>query len=239
MAFRRRGWNSRRRPRRHRRFRRGGQHMRKRKQIRAMMPVFFKNPVMGQAFPDRLRMKMVYDTVINVIAVGPSNDHVYRGNDVFDPNPLIGGVTAYQFHEVVRNYSRFCVYSSSLRADMINDSGNVGVLMTIVPSSVIGSFLSVDVAIPQPWAKYPMICPIAARYPVIMKHYAASQTMLGINKIQNKDAVFCGNATASPAQQWYWHIVTTAVDGITAPTYTIRLRIVYYVEFFDKTQALI
>lgn len=206
----------------------------KRREQRAMMPVFFRNPVMGQAFPDRLRTKMVFDDETNFLG-GSFSDNVFLGNGVFDPDTSLGGLSAYQFAELIRNYTRFCVYSSSIRCDLINNTGNQGVLLTIVPSSSTTLFTTVSQTISQPWSKYPRICGTGGNHPVTMRHFAESTTMLGVNRLQLKDNSFCGSSVADPVQKWFWHVVIAAVDGVTVVNLNLRTRIVYYVEWFDKT----
>lgn len=40
--------------------------------------------------------------------------------------------------------------------------------------------------------------------------------------------------TSLPSQQWYWFIRFNAADGITVQTGVYRVKLVYYIEFFER-----
>lgn len=199
------------------------------------LPTSFTNRIVGDIFPDRLFCKMVFAiTKINAVASLVS-DTVFKANDIYDPT-LVGG--SYRgFNYLSQLYSRFTVYGSKITVQYQNTSGNVSSVIAVVPSSSQLAFTSYDSSLEQPRGKYTNISSIY-NY-ATLSHYQSSMVPLGVTKRQMEDLDFSGSLSipSAPNQAWWWHIVVGSTDTVVGVTGVIKIKMVAYVQLFDRLQV--
>jgi len=198
----------------------------------------YVNKTMGLIYPDRLMCKQPYDAFINVLAPTLFNQQIFAVNDVFDPDVTAAlGSSARMFAELSRNYAQWRVYAAKIDVNFVNGSPNIASGFTIVPASDVAALSSVFNALQSPRATPFKIAAIAQRTAVRTKMFMNARTLFGVTKKEYADDLYRGTTTSSPNQLCYFHVCAGPAEGATVSTFYYNVRIVYYVEWYDRKQV--
>lgn len=184
--------------------------------------------------PDRMRVRLRYVQNLTILPGVPFQDYIFRGNSAFDPDLTGIGHQPYYFDQYAAIYTKYRVHGSSIRVDVVNQSGVMATSVIVVPHSDVAAFGSISAAAELQRSRYPRIVPIAQRQSVLLKDYASTRAVIGLTKVEMEaDDIYSAAVTANPAQQWYWHILMESTDSLTALSVQLQVRLTYYMEFFD------
>lgn len=204
---------------------------RKHKYQKGTKAVIIRGP---SALPDRIRVKLVYCDILNQ-AGAASAIFQYVGNDLFDPQLSAGGHQPYMFDQWAAMYARYRVYGSSLRAEIINESGTAAAQVIIYPASVPATTADKIIeAAEMPRAGMTHIIPVASRYPIHLKRYVSTRAIAGLKKgVVSTDDSYSAAVTTGPSNKWYWNIVSESIDSTTNLDLWITVKLVFYAEFYE------
>lgn len=194
--------------------------------------------------PDRLRVKLPYSDSLDFTdpIAGGVIFQTYMGNGIFDPDVTSTGHQPRGYDNYKAFYRSWIVHGSSCRTIWLNPT-NVGIASAYVaqiPWQTDDTTIIIDDVGEMPGGK---IRAVAAQRPMIMKSYMSSKKMFGMRRIDQIDNAWgqTGNGVGVEADplagnQWYWLIMSQSGNIGFPGTYNLscQVRIVYYVEFFNK-----
>lgn len=185
--------------------------------------------------PDRMKMRLRYVQNVSIAPLAAHfQDYIFRGNSAFDPDFTGVGHQPYYFDQYSALYNKYRVYGSSIRVDVVNQSGVMATSVIVVPHSENTGLTSISQAAELQRARYPRIVPIAQRISVMLKEYASTRAVLGLTKPEMEaDDIYAALTTTNPSSGWWWHVLMESVDGVTTLQVQLQVRITYYMEFFD------
>jgi len=215
--------------RRHKRYKKRGTKYRK----ALSKPVIDRMP--GNGFADAMFVKLKYVDRVPISSVAVSYaPYVFRGNSVFDPDQSLGGHQPLYYDQYAAIYEKYRVIGSSIRLDVINTSGASALYYVCEPNTDVSTYTSVPQLLEQSRAYSPKIVPIAQRVPSRFTRYATTRGVLGLTKAQSMDDDYCSTVGANPTQQWFWNLLFQSMDGTTVVGAEMMVKIVYYVQFFER-----
>lgn len=226
MYRRRRKINYRRRP---RKVRRG--YGKKNKQKLAI----YKAPHMGVGFPSQTYAKLKY--VKQFSSATGSSPFVlwFRGNGMNDPEYAIGGHSPMYFDQYMAVYNKFMVYASSIKLSIMNSNSSAALQCALYPGDSAGTLLgSLSEVLEQTRASAAVTIPLSQQRASVIKRFAKTSNVLGLNRNQLGDDDLTGTASSSPAKQWFWTMYLESVDSVTPVSGSILIEIKYYVKFQDR-----
>lgn len=187
---------------------------------------------------DMLYVKLNYvDTIKISNASLPYFTYVFRGNSLFDPDFTGTGHQPLYYDQYSLLYARYRVLASSIKLDVINNSGNGTMYYVAEPNTDTTGTTSVSVIYEQSRASAPKIVSIAARLGSRMKRYASTRKVCGLTKSQLYDDTFAALTSTNPGNVWYWNLLFESVDQSTEVIGYFIIKITYYCQFFDRIFA--
>jgi len=200
----------------------------------------------------RLFVKMYYNedrvTITKASAANNYSFSYYNANDIFDPNPLIGGHQAFGWQQWLPHFKYFKVHASKINVSVQNGGqADSGGLYLCVYFNRTGQadlqtwFTSVDAESAVPIKENPIIkvrrCGIynAAKpessYVKKIKYFKKTKDVYGLKDLDDQD--FQGQInSASPANVWQWTVGLRTADNISAYSAIVRVFITYWVELY-------
>lgn len=197
----------------------------------------------GQIFPDRLRVKMVY-TVPAFYCSSSSNtsETVMRGNNVYDPEYATGGHQPMGYDNFASAYRNYYVSSSKCSAAMFN-LGNAAnnptrmyIICTTDAANLIGTYTETEIdenirnkikwtsgiLNQQDWGYRAM--------------WRSTKAMLSAPGRTSIEAMGATDGSTGPSDVFFFHIIAFTVNGqnFTLSTNQICIRMTYWVEFSER-----
>lgn len=162
-----------------------------------------------------------------VIGAGITQNQIYRGNGIWDPDQSGTGATASGFTLMTSIYNHHRVYSSGIEVTVCN-TGDFPVIFWVIPTRT-ATALNLAQAKGYPYYKE-IICAEQSGGSSVkkIKHYCNTSVITDIN---TRDFDLQATGAANPGQQWYWICGAVAADGATATSCTMSVRITYYTEW--------
>jgi len=180
--------------------------------------------------PDRFFVKLKYEQLGQLILNNSSTgSHEYRGNGCFDPDLALGGHQPLGFDQFSAFYNRYRVHASSVKMELQRTSDSF--VWCLCPT-LTSSTPSVQTLIETPYARYRVVSSSISNHMLAHKMY--TKKIYGQRITQ--DDVFSALTTADPSRKWYWSISAQSYNGSSQVTAYYNIRLMYYVEFFDRTQ---
>lgn len=161
----------------------------------------------------------------------------YNSNNLFNVGGALGG-NPRQYGELIQIYSRWIVYCTKILCEVTNTAAVGTIQMVISPHSTSVPPASLTVAATYPRSRISSYSSVASRLSARLSHFQSTVTPMGLIKKQMNDDVFAGSTIGGPAQNWFYHVSIGATDGITPVTWTLRTRLTYYVQWFDRFAPL-
>ena len=190
-----------------------------------------------QKNPDQLFVKLKYADQKIVAPVGPTIQIDHTGNGLIDPNRTVSGTeNPLGFIEWMAFYARFEVHGSRCNFLLYNSSQTIGIFYCLYPSFGNISIADYPSNTVQPYA----ISGVVGQEPsgnnlANMTAYMSTRKLWGR---QTYDTTFAGNVTTNPLHLWLWSLFVISQGGTLPPLFTMQVRIVYYVKFFDRNKLL-
>lgn len=195
-------------------------------------------------FPKEMRVKLKYVDIVTASVPSGTTGYraAYRANSVYDPDPLVGGVTAFGFGQWSNFYSRYTVVASKCTVRILDqDTGTAG---TGTVTGLRGIAMR-DSATPVPSPTYQnLICDEGAVHKGFDSYHANDTVSLKFDAAKYfgvKDILdsfdYSGSTGATigtnPAIQAYYYtwIEQAPVSGAAAQSFQVETFIEYDVVF--------
>lgn len=153
----------------------------------------------------------------NALGIGTFlQDTVIRGNDVYDPEFVLGGNQAFGFDQYSALYRKFYVKGSKISVNAIwnaNTESNGCILVWADCNATAPA--NIQTASERCLANGGKIAYLLNAPSGVTKisHSAYTRKMLGSGYEEDNNH---GTAAAGPVEQWYWHVVNTNNDATLA-----------------------
>lgn len=198
-------------------------------------PSIWRSPV--SLCPDRMFVKLRYAETKNYVQQPNTLDNIYRGNCHIDCDVGSAGVgfSAYGAEQWSTFYGRAYVTSSSIRVRAISTGENT-VSVSLFPSNSFTPVQSPFLAAQRPRNRTKILG--KETDPRTLQQHASTKAIVGEarNEFMNY-STDTGPGAVFPATDWYWHVVTSLIQG--APGQMILLiEVEYNVVLFDRLQSL-
>lgn len=197
---------------------------------------------MPGGFPDRARVRLVYDTRITIATTTSPGTYVFSGNSVFDPDVTAAGAQPVNYDDWTGLYDRYRVHGSSMTITALTSSSSTLVIGPAHSSTALSSAALRDSFASQPYVKRFTIAAngggLNMGLPVRVE--MSSPKFFGMSEQAFEGSDECYSLyTTNPAHRWYWIIASQHVDTSSAATLYADVRVEYDVEFFDRTDPLL
>jgi hypothetical protein len=189
----------------------------------------------SNAFPPNKRTKLTYEDLVTIAPGNPRSSYVFRGNSVYDPDYTSTGHQPRYFDTYASVYEKYRVLASAIEVEVINGSAAAGMVFSVIPSTEVLTITTWPQAAEFPGAKVSEIVPIASRYPFAIQHRRQTRSVCGLMDREVEDEDWAAPVTTNPAQIWYWNLYFNAIDNTTNLALSLRVRLVYDVIFYDRT----
>lgn len=209
-----------------------------RRKMRRMRVKPVTTKMKGIGFSDTVFAKLAYVDRIKVPGGAVSSNYSFVGNSCYDPDPSIGGHQPMYFDQYSAVYGRYRVLGSSIKVDCINISNNAALYWVLEPNTVqASSTTSISQIYEQSRSGAPRIVPVASRISSRYKKYASTRKVCGLTSAQMGDDSFAASTGTNPSNLWYWNLYFESIDGLAEIDAEIVVKIVYYVQFYDRVEA--
>lgn len=193
-------------------------------------------------FPQKMYVKLVYTERYDAHTNSAVYDKVvFRGNGCYDPNQSGVGHQPMYWDTYTTIYSSYRVLASSIKVNAVNHSGGSALQYCIYPSIAIDTVTDISEAREQPYARTSALIGVGAVSPdgngYGTKHYMKTRRTFGITKAQFGSSNWASAINTNPSSQWYWNILAQALNSSAATPWSANIKIIYYVEFFDRPTA--
>lgn len=190
----------------------------------------------GQGYPERLRVKLVYDQNNFLTSTGgATTNQIFHGNNPYDPDVTGSGAQPMWYDQYAGIYESVRVYGSSCKVTVTGKQGNTAdfVQMSIVPSKSVTAFTNAITASEQPYAVTWQNNLISRRkkYMAVAKLWGDRQRDVPVNSSQYQ---FLTSGATVPFSPFYWHITATSADFASTTSVNVHARITYYCEFIGR-----
>lgn len=186
----------------------------------------------GTVFPTEYVTNVIYNIEWRNTTVNPGlYDWIIRGAGAYDPEYALGGETPAGWTQLAAIYGNYYCTGSTIRVTATNNSGSPVTSVIVMPrataTSMIGSDL--DQCKSFPGAKH-MDNLVLENGPKSVITSASTTKMLG----GAFDSTTHAATNASPAREWYWHIITYPSTGVAAATnIDLAIEVTYVVHFYN------
>jgi hypothetical protein len=198
-------------------------------------------------FPDRMRAVLTYSQQYTLMLSNSASvaRQQFSMNSLFDPDFTGTGAQPEFFDQLSALYNRYRCYGSAIKVTLIPFNAgsqiNVPVAVVLVPTALSLASSSYEDAAGLPRAQNRISTGnMDYKNQTLVASHSISE-ILGVKDVEGADRLQA-LITASPAEQALWAIVARTVDGVTATSLAVSVRITYDVEFFDRqiaTQSLL
>lgn len=152
---------------------------------------------------------------------------VMRGNDVYDPEFVLGGHQAFGFDQMSPIYRKFYVMGSTIRVIAQaprNQAENTLVMIWADTNATAPP--SAETARERCLANHGVIKQLQSWYAGSneIKLKAATKKMLSSGMTEDNNH---GTDAQGPVEQWYWHVLTLSNDLINTPRATLNIDVLY------------
>lgn len=188
--------------------------------------------------PDRLKVKLRYQTIDTISIGSPNQIHVMSGNGPYDPDETFTGRQPTFYDQYASLYDSYYVSGSKISLEICNLNTTTPLIVTIKPDTV--QWVTTDLATYNPWeetqSKSVLLSPRdAGGSRKRMKFYTTTNKLWALNTIDYATAQ--APVTGVPALEWWWNMIFQNANGVASLDLTAQVRITYYVTFFAKKRV--
>lgn len=200
-----------------------------------------------RTFPLKASTRLVYNTIYSTPTDSTAHNITgfsMRGNDMYDPDPSIGGHQPTGFDEMIAlGYYNFIVYASKITIRLFGcDTNGKNLHMYVWPdkNTLAGSYpsISMDQMWSNPQIKYKYQGSIYGGNDYKkLTYYCKTKKFY-----PNKDLVddwegFGGNAISSPGHVWYWNVAFAS--DFTTSTVRAQVNVRYYAKWWNPNPEIL
>lgn len=194
-----------------------------------------RNP---SAFADRTLVKLSYNDLRQLFTASTATqDYIYRGNSVYDPDWSGIGNQPLGFDEWASVYSYYRVYASKLTVSFLSVGGGASnQICATCPNLTNSSFVSAVRIIETPYSKKRTLTSVSAKGDCFISNFQSTASIFGVDKqtVQSDD-MYSAAVTNNPTNTWYWHVFAYDLGNGEANVYVV-VNITYYCEFYRRKQ---
>lgn len=188
-------------------------------------------------FPESMSVPLRYDQSIALASI--TNNYLFRGNSVFDPDFTGSGNQPNYFDNYAAIYQQYRVRSSSITVRFYNASATIASRVLLMPSDTSTPPANVMNGAGNPFAKNRILgTTVTGSNQVVLKGKMSTSKINGKTPAQ----VLAGDqyqsvVTSNPSDPWFWIIMTEDLGLASAQNLLLDVSIVYQVDFTDKTNV--
>jgi len=200
---------------------------------RALAPTRLRDGSNG--FPAVQRVILTFESQITLNPGAAVAQYTYRGNSLFDPDYTGTGGQPRYFDTYSTVYGKYRVLGSRIMVDIINGSPTAACSMAVLPWTDPITFTSWARVSELPQARVSRMVPIASRITQRLTHATSTSAVCGLRNRQVMDEDWAATVGSNPLQIWYWNVCVASVDTSTSVAASIRVRLEYDSEFYDRS----
>lgn len=187
------------------------------------------------AFADIQRVKLQYTQYNSLVGtLGALAINLFRGNSVNDPDSTGVGHQPMGHDQWSNFYDRYLVTGCAIKVEFIN-VGTPNAFVAIMAKDTNSVVTTVSVAGERANSKYKILTPDGSSRRTKMSMYRTTRKMLGLNnKVTTDDDQYTAAVASDPTFQWYYHVVSGALDGSSTSGVEIYTTLTYYVTYYDR-----
>lgn len=186
-------------------------------------------------FPAVQHVALTYESQHTLAPGAAIAQYTYRGNSLYDPDYTGAGSQPRYYDTYATIYGKYRVFGSRITVDIINGGGAAAVSMAVLPWTDVVTFTSWPQVAELPESRVATMVPIASRVSKRLVHAASTSTVCGLRARQVMDEDWGATVGSNPLQIWYWNVCVASVDGTSNVTVSIRVRLEFDCEFYDRT----
>lgn len=182
--------------------------------------------------PDSMFVKMKYvDAITLSSSLSVPGFHLFRGNDIFDPDYTGVGHQPYLSAQWGPFYQKYNVFASKIT---VKATASKNGKILVRPTTVNTTGSDFNLAVERPESKN---CFLGNDKPCLIKHYQTTRQATGTGNPD--DDLFHGSMDpggpgTGPATTWYWAIYAEDVPGTATLDIDCQVEIVYYVKLWSR-----
>lgn len=195
------------------------------------------------AYPKAIRVCLPFTETAQLTTVaGVGCWYRWRGNSVYDPDLTGGGTQPFGFDQWTNFYNYWVVTGSSFELTAVNTTNGITadqacLKLVLVPTSstaVSITSTALDNAEEFPDARYRLLSSSAAygMQENTIRHYMTTAKVEGVSPSTVMSSHFYQGTTSSdPSLSWLWNVGVNNMLENGSTTYTVHVKIRYYVVF--------
>jgi hypothetical protein len=192
----------------------------------------------GFLLGDRLKVKLAYtDFYDSTTDANGVYTYTYTGNSPYDPDVTGLGIQPTGWDQYSNLYRFYYCSGSKITATVVNKNSSNSIRWGVSTGTNVLSAADLAVMDPTEWpyTKWRTLGPSTTSKSVgTVKNYLSTKKVYGYKAATNTNFI-ASVAGPNPTNLWYWNVFI-ANPALTATTFTISLKIVYYVIFFQRPE---
>lgn len=188
----------------------------------------------SNGFPAVQHVMLTFESQHTLAPGAATAQYTYRGNSLFDPDYTGAGLQPRYFDTYAAIYGKYRVFGSRITVDIINGSPSAAASLAVLPWTDVVTFTSWPQVSELPEARVSPMIPIASRVSKRLTHAVSTSTVCGLRARQIMDEDWGATVGSNPLQIWYWNVCVASVDATTNVTASLRVRIEFDCEFYDR-----
>ena len=188
----------------------------------------------SNGFPSVQRVVLTYESQHTLNPGAAVAQYTYRGNSLYDPDYTGAGLQPRYYDTYSTVYGKYRVFGSRITIDIINGGASAAVSMAVLPWTDVVTFTSWPQVAELPEARVTTMVPIASRMSKRLLHTGTTSKVCGLRSRQVMDEDWGATVGSNPLQIWYWNICVASVDATANVAVSIRVRIEFDCEFYDR-----
>lgn len=187
--------------------------------------------------PDQTMVKLKYSASFDRTGLGPVDNYFFRGNSLNDPDQTGVGFQPVGYDQMAAFYSRSRVLACKIKVRLLSQTTGGGGFLRSVVLPTLSTTTSTNPAVQasNPYAKETYFGASQGQNKGFLRNYITSKKMFGIKSLAQEQA-YSAAINANPASQWYWQVVTTALDGVSNFSYYLIVTLTYYTQFYSRNE---
>ncbi len=188
--------------------------------------IYNPNPV-----PDKMKLKVRYATSQSKSTTTVISTHKFRGNSIHEPDATLSGHQPLGHDQWAAFYDKYFVSSCKIEIIHTCQTPDVPYIISCYPKNVVSTESNPDTIYEKGYVRK-QIGNNATRGKLVL--FTSTNKIVGTGKIAVTDNTYVADFGGSPAQQWYYHIHTQALDEATQVIVNYQVLLTYYATLFDR-----
>lgn len=190
------------------------------------------NPNPRTVFPWKYQTQMWYEaqSTVTAVAGGAITQSNFRANDIF--NPANSGVTSFGYTDASGIYANYSVHAVKMEiwCSVLNTT-TTNIAIAANDTSAALTFATVR---SMPMHRETMVGQTAGGNNLkYLSFYIRSVDVLDVAEASN--VTYIGTMGASPGNSWYTQLIVQCVDGVSAVSINVRVKLTQYLTLSNLT----